>query len=131
MALRGTAFDNPLYHFAAYGVNNPTVQWCIEQSVYRPDLCPACRGGGVRLSIYGAKEKAWNMETRAYEPVLCPTCAGSGKRGEPVLDQDFGSDEDLAIARQMFPRLRVEGHPSEFCPCRRGAPRNKCTCRPR
>mgnify|MGYP000485153372 FL=1 len=44
----GNVFENPLYHFNAYGLANSTVVWALERGLY-DEWCPDCRGTGVAL----------------------------------------------------------------------------------
>lgn len=111
MKLDGSTYaTNPLYHLSAYGLQNPWVQWAIEHDAYQPWMCPECIGTGKR-----------NGDE-------CRVCEGSGHRKDraPYMG-DFGDKADLAMARRMFPGLRVDGH---VFPCRGefAGSKRRCTC---
>ena len=110
----GTVFDNPLLHFIAYGLANPTVVWALERGLY-DEWCPGCRGAGFVLTrpcrcIEQGKRHCPEKRLCA-RPDGCPCCRsvcrqcqGSRIRHDrPMCDLDFGDEESLAIALQVAP----------------------------
>lgn len=109
-----TVFDNPLYHFIAYGIANPTVVWALERGLY-DEWCPGCKGIGYTFTRpcgcveqgdrYCPEER---LCTRS-EPcpccrTVCRECDGTRVRADRVMcGKDFGDAESLAIARKVAP----------------------------
>lgn len=100
---RELIYNSPLYHFDAYGLNNPMVQECIRLGAYDPCVCADCKGAG------------WiGEEDTEIGPVksACRHCGGSGvheaKGMTTVLTTDFLTPQDMRIARLAFPGMRIE-----------------------
>ena len=110
----GNVFENPLYHFNAYGLANSTVVWALERGLY-DEWCPDCRGTGVALlRPCGCVEQGdrYCPEKRlCSRPEGCPCCravcrgcSGSRVRADRVMcEKDFGDEESLRIARIVAP----------------------------
>lgn len=98
-----TVSDNPLYHFIAYGIANPTVVWALERGLY-DEWCPECRGRGFTFtrpcvnrepgaSYHGPEEACW-PDPATDSPgcgSVCRECNGTRVRqSRTVCRQDFG-----------------------------------------
>lgn len=101
-------YFHPLYHFDAYGLGNPFVQEAIRLGAYDPAPCADCKGTGGRWlarivgKLHPCIEPRWER---------CWACGGSGRHESAevaaVYASDFGSAEDLAMARRLVPDLRL------------------------
>lgn len=126
---RPTFSENPHFHLAAYGINNPVVQWAIERGAYQPALCPDCRGEGFERGRYG--HKLYVEDELGRRPKTCQRCDGTGRRPDRRLHvSDFGDGESRRVFERAFPALRVEGHKPE-CPLFTvpSRPPSRCVCR--
>ena len=110
----GPLAANPLYHFIAYGITNPTVVWALEHGAY-DEWCPDCRGTGITLwrpcGCVEQGDRHCPAERLCSRPDGCPccrtvcrACSGSRVRADRVMcELDFGDEESLAIALKVAP----------------------------
>lgn len=112
-----TVFDNPLFHFNAYGLKNPMVIWALEVGLY-DEFCPGCRGRGFTFArpclarekghalYHGPEEACWPDPSTNWRGCgsVCRECSGTRVRQDRVMcEKDFGDEESLKVAMVVAP----------------------------
>lgn len=106
---RSVVFDNPLYHFDAYGIRNPMVMEVMRLGGYEPGPCFGCRGRGWNIQMrYSMEQGKWIEEQQT-----CRTCGGRAKVDpsrsmSDVYESDFGDEADMEVALRLIPGLRIQ-----------------------